>query len=56
MTSINTDISKKYYIHPTKDLRCSRNCYLNWVKFNQKPPKYHSCKCDSFKLISNYKI
>lgn len=43
-------LAGKYYINPVKDLRCSTKCYLNWVKFNQEPPKYHSCQCDSFKL------
>ena len=44
-------LASKYYINPYRDLRCSTGCYLNWVKFNQEPPKYHSCKCDSFKYI-----
>ena len=44
-------LSDKYYINPYRDERCSTRCYLNWVKYNQEPPRHHSCKCDSFKHI-----
>ena len=36
-------LANKYYINPNKDERCSKNCYLNWVKYNQDIPRYHSC-------------
>ena len=42
-------LASKYYINPYKDERCSKNCYLNWVKYNRDIPRYHSCQCDSFK-------
>lgn len=45
-------LSDKYYINPNRDERCSTRCYLNWVKYNQEPPRYHSCKCDRFKSIN----
>ena len=45
-------LASKYYINPYKDERCSKNCYLNWVKYNQDIPRYHSCQCDSFKFNS----
>lgn len=54
---INTTLVKlgnqkpKYYIHPFKDLRCSRTCYLNWANHGQNLPSFHTCKCDSFKYI-----
>ena len=44
-------LSDKYYINPYRDDRCSTQCYLNWVKYNQELPRYHSCKCDKFKYI-----
>ena len=34
-------LASKYYINPYKDERCSKNCYLNGVKYNQDIPRYH---------------
>ena len=31
--------------HPYKDLRCSRGCIHNYLKFNQTPPNYVICEC-----------
>ncbi len=49
--SINLKPKPIFKIHPYKDLRCSRNCYLNWANYGQKLPLSHSCKCDKFKYL-----
>ena len=46
-------LASKYYINPYKDERCAKNCYLNWVKYNQDIPRYHSCQCDTFKFLND---
>ena len=38
-------------ILPYKDFRCSRGCVHNYLKFNQKPPKYLVCNCVKPKFV-----
>ena len=51
MKKVIINKTPQYYIHPYKDLRCSTRCYLNWAKYDQPLPRYHSCKCDKFKNL-----
>ena len=37
--------NKAYYVHPFKNTKCSVRCYLNWVLFDQEPPRFHKCEC-----------
>ena len=53
--AINRPLNDVLHNHPYKDLRCSRRCYLNWVKYGQNPPRFHNCKCmevSSFNSLS----
>ena len=33
------------------DTRCSRGCYKNWTKFNQRIPCYQICECNKAIII-----
>ena len=45
-TYLKINNSKSVILHPYKDFRCSHKCYLNWVKYGQRVPIFHRCKCN----------
>ena len=54
----NTEkVQNNMFIFPpsikNRDKRCSTRCYLNFTKFNSRPPIGHFCECNFKTVLSS---